>query len=134
MALQKVLKDINKSADVVILVGGRPLAGQQGAVLNQHRDSINITNKITPEWSENLVSTRSWNVHCSGVYVLNQESLTTLQTSFMENAEVQVSLTVNGIEYAGKALITDFPVNTAFNQSLKYNVTLLGTGPLTKVE
>lgn len=134
MALQKVLKDINKSADVVILVDGRPVAGQQGAVLNQHRDTINITNKIKPEWSENLIGTRSWNVRCNGVYVVNQPSLALLQSSFMENAEVEVSLIISGKRYKGKALITDFPINTVFNQSVKYNVTLLGTGPLAEVE
>lgn len=134
MATKRQLNDINKSIDVVIILNNRPLAGQQGAVLNQHRDAINITNKIRPEWEENLAGARSWNIKCSGAYVLNQDTLRLLQSAFMSNEELQVLLTIDGIRYTGKVLLTDFPLTATFNVSLKYNATLLGTGPLSPVE
>lgn len=134
MALQKILNDINKSVDVVIAIDGRPLAGQQGAILNQRRDAIDITNRIHPDWTESLSGTRSWNVRCGGVYILDKESLNRLESAFMDNKELEVSLTLGKRRYTGKALITDFPINTTFNQSVKYNVALLGTGPLVEVE
>lgn len=124
--------EINKSINTIISIGKKVLAGQQNAVLNQSSQAIDITNKIDPEWQESLAGTKMWNITCSGVYVMNADSLTALQEAFMTNTAVDVSIDLNGTQYVGSAIITNFPLNTTFSQELKYNLTLLGTGPLEK--
>lgn len=124
--------EINKSINTIISIGKKVLAGQQNAILNQSSQAIDITNKIDPEWQESLAGTKMWNITCSGVYVMNADSLTALQEAFMTNTAVDVSIDLNGTQYVGSAIITNFPLNTTFSQELKYNLTLLGTGPLEK--
>lgn len=131
--LTKILTDVNKSLDVVVSINGKVVGGQQNAQFSQQRSSINITNKIDPQWQENLAGTRSWNVRCTGLYVMNSEALADIQDAFMTDKTVTVSLTIDGKQYSGETIITDFPLNAIFDSGLKYSLTLLGTGPLTQV-
>lgn len=91
---------------------------------------INITNKINPEWQENLAGTKSWNITCSGVYVVNDSAFSLLENAFMNNKEVEVSIDFGAQKMIGKALITDFPLSAVYNKEFKYSIKILGTGPL----
>lgn len=126
--------NVNKSIDVVISANSLPLAGQRNASLIQSNTPIDITNKINPEWSESLAGTKTWSINCSGVYVVDAESLKQLEQAFLEDKELTVSFTLAGDKYYGQALLTDFPLNTVFNQGLRYSAKLLGTGSLTRGE
>lgn len=121
---------IQKGIDIVIKVNGVAVAGQQGASLTQSRTSIDITNRIDSSWSESLAGTRTWRISCSGLYVVNAESLQALQSAFMEDTELSVSFTIDGVEYSGSAILTDFPLTANFNRGLTYQAILLGTGEL----
>lgn len=121
---------IQKGIDIVIKIGGKPVAGQQNASLTRSMVPINITNKITGDWQESLSGLRSWRVGCGGLYVLNAESLQALEDAFMNNEEVEVSLTIGEKNYFGRALITDYPLSSIFNAQFKYNLSLLGVGAL----
>lgn len=121
---------IQKGIDIVIKIGGKPVAGQQNASLIRSMVPINITNKITGDWQESLSGLRSWRVGCGGLYVLNAESLQALEDAFMNNEEVEVSLTIGEKNYFGRALITDYPLSSIFNAQFKYNLSLLGVGAL----
>lgn len=121
---------IQKGIDIVIKIGGKPVAGQQNATLIRSMVPINITNKITGDWQESLSGLRSWRVGCGGLYVLNAESLQALEDAFMNNEEVEVSLTIGDKNYSGRALITDYPLSSIFNAQFKYNLSLLGVGAL----
>ena len=121
---------IQPGIDIVIKINDKPIAGQRSAVLNQSMAPINITNKIKNEWHESLAGTKTWKVKCDGLYVLNAESLQALEDAFMENTELDVSIGLNGKNYFGRVLITDFPVSSIYNAQFKYSLTLLGTGEL----
>ena len=121
---------IQKGIDIVIKIGDKPVAGQQNASLIRSMVPINITNKITGDWQESLSGLRSWRVGCGGLYVLNAESLQALEDAFMNNEEVEVSLTIGEKNYFGRALITDYPLSSIFNAQFKYNLSLLGVGAL----
>ena len=121
---------IQKGIDVVLKINGKPVAGQQGAILNRSMSPIDITNKITGDWSESLAGTRTWRITCSGLFVVNAESLQALEEAFMNNTEVEVSVVVNGKNYFGRVLITDYPLSAIFNAQFKYNISLLGIGEL----
>lgn len=121
---------IQKGIDIVIKIGGKPVAGQQNASLIRSMVPINITNKITGDWQESLSGLRSWRVGCGGLYVLNAESLQALEDAFMNNEEVEVSISTGDKNYSGRALITDYPLSSIFNVQFKYNLSLLGVGAL----
>lgn len=123
---------IQPGIDVIIKIDGKPVAGQQNATLNRSMAPIDITNKINGDWRESLAGVRSWKVACSGMYVINAESLAQLEDAFMNNTELDVSLGFNGKNYFGRVLITDYPVSAVFNGQFKYNISLLGVGELSR--
>ena len=127
------VNNITKSVDVVISVNGKALGGQQGASLTRSASPINITNKINPDWQENLAGTKSWNIACNGSYLVDSASLKALETAFMNSSPIDVTAIVGENKYQGKAIITNFPLSAAFSQGLKYSISLLGTGSLEQV-
>lgn len=125
--------DVSRSVDVVISINGQYLGGQQGAVINRSAQPINITNKINPEWQENLGGTKTWSISCNGVYIIDSKSLNELEEAFMNNTTIEVIVVMNQKRYYGEAIITNFPLTTNFSQSLRYNLSLLGTGALVEI-
>lgn len=121
---------IQRGIDVVLKIGGKPVAGQQNAVLNRSVASINITNKIDGNWRESLGGTHTWKIKCAGMYVLNATSLQELEDAFMNNEEIDVAISYNNKNYFGRCLIVDFPVSSNYNAQFKYDISLLGTGEL----
>lgn len=121
-----------KSIDVILSANGKPLGGQQGAILERKSEIIDITNKINGAWAENLAGVKSWNITCQGLYVVDDECLELLEESFMNSWYLEVSFTIGNSRYHGDALIVDFPTTALFNKEFKYNLKLLGTGPLIK--
>ena len=121
---------IQKGIDVVLKINGKPVAGQQGATLNRSMSPIDITNKITGDWSESLAGTRTWRINCNGLFVVNAESLQALEDAFMNNTEIEASVAVGNKNYFGRVLITDYPLSAIFNAQFKYNISLLGVGEL----
>ena len=121
-----------KSIDVIVSVDGIALGGQQGAVLERKAQIIDITNKINGDWAENLTGTKSWNITCQGLYVIDDAALQKIEDCFMENKTVQVAFAIGMNSYKGNALVVDFPTSAIFNKEFKYTLKLLGTGPLEK--
>ena len=121
---------IQKGIDIVLKVGDKPVAGQQGATFARAMSPIDITNKINGEWSESLAGLRTWRATCNGLYVINAESLEMLENAFMNNIEITVSIAFGGKNYFGHALITDYPLSSIYNAQFKYNLSLLGVGEL----
>lgn len=121
---------VQRSVDVVLMVEGHPVAGQQSVVLNRSMSPIEITNQINGAWKESLAGLLSWNITCNGMYVKNSAGLKALEDAFMNNKEITVKVLAGVHNYTGKALITNFPLNAVFNTQFKYTLSLLGTGEL----
>ena len=121
---------VQKGIDIVLKINGKPVAGQQGATLHRSMSPIDITNKINGSWSDSLTGTRTWRITCNGLFVINAESLQMLEDAFMNNDSIEVSVDINGKNYFGQALITDYPLSAIFNAQFKYNISLLGVGEL----
>ena len=115
---------------VIFNIDGEYVAGQEGATLNRKNSPINITNQINGEWAESISGIKSWDLICNGTYVKNANGLLKLEDAFMNNKEIIVRIFVGKNIYEGRALITNFPLNVAFSSSLKYSISLLGTGAL----
>ena len=117
---------IQKGIDIVLKINGKPVAGQQGATLTRSMSPIDITNQITGDWNESLGGLRTWRINCNGLFVVNTESLQALEDAFMNNTEIEASIIINGKNYFGRVLITDYPLSAIFNAQFKYSISLLG--------
>lgn len=121
---------IQAGINIVIKINDKPVAGQLNATLNRSMAPIDITNKITGDWKESLGGIHNWRIKCNGLYVVNAEGLKALEDAFMNNEEIDVSVSFGGQNYFGRVLITDYPISSIYNAQLKYNVSLLGIGEL----
>lgn len=125
------MSNVARSIDTVIRLNGVALGGQQGANLIRQTEAIDITNRINSEWAESLAGKKSWNIVCSGLYIINDRAFGLLEDAFMNNKTVEVLITFGSTKLKGNAIITDFPLSSVFNKEFKYNIKLLGTGALT---
>ena len=121
---------IQKGIDIVLKINGKTVAGQQGATLTRSMSPIDITNQIIGDWNESLAGLRTWRINCNGLFIVNTESLQALEDAFMNNTEMEASIIINGKNYFGRVLITDYPLSAIFNAQFKYNISLLGVGEL----
>lgn len=125
------MSNVARSIDTVIRLNGVALGGQQGANLIRQTESIDITNRINGDWAESLAGKKSWNIVCSGLYIINDRAFGLLEDAFMNNKTVEVLISFGSTKLKGNAIITDFPLSSVFNKEFKYNIKLLGTGALT---
>lgn len=124
------MDNIKKGIDIILYVNGVPVGGQMGVILNQMMTPIDITNKIKAEWTERIDGLKVWNVQCNGMYIANSNSLSLLEEAFMSNSGVEVEIIAGDAHFIGQGLITNFPLTAVFDKQFKYNVSILGTGPL----
>lgn len=120
----------NKGVDVVLSINNIPLGGQKNATLNRRMTPINITNKITGEWSTSLSGVRTWSLNCSGIFIKDDEAFHILEDAFNNGTAIHVVLTDDNIKYEGEALITSFPLSTNYSDSCVYSINLIGNGEL----
>ena len=124
------MDNIKKGIDIILYVNGVPVGGQMGVMLNQMMTPIDITNKIKAEWTEKMDGLKVWNVQCNGMYIANSNSLSLLEEAFMSNSGVEVEIIAGDVHFIGRGLITNFPLTAVFDKQFKYNISILGTGPL----
>jgi predicted secreted protein len=124
------MDNIKKGIDIILYVNGVPVGGQMGVILNQMMTPIDITNKIKAEWTERMDGLKVWNVQCNGMYIANSNSLSLLEEAFMSNSGVEVEIIAGDVHFIGRGLITNFPLTAVFDKQFKYNISILGTGPL----
>lgn len=125
-------KQVQQGINVILKVNDIPVGGQLNVNLKRSQNSIDITNQINGDWSESLTGLRTWSIDCSGIYIKNQDGFMALEDAFMNNQEIEVVIDIGLLKYTGKCYITDFPLNSIFNQQFKYTIKLLGNGPLEK--
>lgn len=121
---------VQQGIDAVLSINGIVVGGQQNIQLKRTQSAIDITNKIDGRWKESIGGLKGWGCVCNGIYIINSNSFQLLEDCYMQNQEIEVEIITQSKSYHGKALIVDFPVQVAFNNTFKYRVELLGTGEL----
>ena len=124
--------DVQRGVDVVLIVDDVPVAGQLNASLNRSMSEIEITNQIKADWQDSIGGIKSWNVGCSGVYIIGTNSFNLLEEAFMTNKKINVKIKLGENDYEGQGLITNFPLNATYNSQFKYTINILGCGALIK--
>lgn len=123
-----------RGRDIIISINGVPMAGQKGITLNRGAAAINVTNKISSDWQENLAGTKNWSVSCSGVFMVSDAAMAALEKAFIDGTAIQVKILEGNGGYVGNAIITYFPIDIPYESTLTYALRLLGDGPLNPIQ
>lgn len=122
-----------KGLDILIYINGKVVGAQASAQLNRTTKIVDISNKITLDWDNFAIGSKSWSVSCAGAYIVNDEAFQALETAYFEGNPVEVEFKKEGVlTMKGQAIITSFPLNAVFNNDLSYSINLQGKGALTK--
>lgn len=122
-----------KGLDILIYINGKVVGAQASAQLNRTTKIVDISNKITLDWDNFAIGSKSWSVSCAGVYIVDDEAFQALETAYFEGNPVEVEFKKEGVlTMKGQAIITSFPLNAVFNNDLSYSINLQGKGALTK--
>lgn len=110
------------------------ISGQQGLTINRSADSIEITSKDTQGgWKSKIAGMKEWSIDNDGIYALDDESHTVLSQAF-ENGDPVCLKVVDGKRkrgmFGGLAVITDYPLEAPYDDSMTYSLTLEGMGAL----
>lgn len=125
---------VMKGLNTALYVNDKVVAGGTSFLCSQSTSAIDVTDRIALEWNEYLPGLRGWSLNTQGSYIVNAEGLTLLQQAFLTNQPVKVIMQLDSTKkLSGEAVITDFPINAAYNTSSKYSIKLMGTGALTYV-
>lgn len=110
------------------------IAGQQGLTINRSAESIEISSKDTEGgWKSKIAGAKEWSIDIDGVYVLADESHRELGKAFDEGSPVCLKVinkkTSKGM-FGGLAVITDYPLEAPFDDTMTYSITFEGMGAL----
>lgn len=120
----------NRGIDAIVYIDDKPVGGQKNCILNRMMTPINITNKITGEWSDSIAGLKSWNLTCQGMFIKDEESFDQLEQAFYDGEKVKVKMSDNNRSYEGEALIVNFPITATYNDTFAYSITFTGAGEL----
>lgn len=123
-----------RGLDIKISIGEQFLAGQRGATLNRSAEVIEITNKVSDGWKENISSVKEWSIDCDGIFVADDKALADLEKAFNDNTLVNIKISDGTWGYTGTAIITDFPIDAPYDDAATYSLTLQGSGALVKAQ
>lgn len=118
--------------DILVKVGTPSIVvgGQSGATLNRSLSTIDTTDKTSNGWVTKVAGTKEWSMELESFLVVGDAGFTALNKAFKDGAEIDVEMAIGGINYEGKALISDFPIEAPQDDAVTFTVTLEGTGEL----
>lgn len=114
----------------------KDLAGQRGCTLNRSGEVIDVSNKVSSGWKENLTGLKEWSIDADGIMVADDESLQVLEKAFIESKVVHIKMGKKDSTwgYEGDAIITDFPIEAPYDDAVTYSMTLQGAGGLEELK
>ena len=110
------------------------VAGQQSFTLNRSAESIDTTSKDTQGgWASKTAGMKEWSIDTDGIYVMGDRSHSILSKAF-ENGDPVCIKVVNvklkkGM-FGGLAVVTDYPIEAPYDDSVTYSMSLEGIGAL----
>lgn len=124
-----VLAIFNENGEKLLAV-----SGQQGLTINRNAESIEISSKDTEGgWKAKIPGMKEWGIDIDGVYVLADESHRELAKAFDAGSPVCLKVinkkTKKGM-FGGLAVITDYPIEAPYDDTMTYSLTFEGMGAL----
>ena len=125
--------DAKRGLDIILSIDNKIVGGQRNATLNREAEVIDITNKVSAGWTENMTSVKSWSIEGDGIFVVDDAALDAIEEAFLNGSWVQVKVADEAWGYTGRGVITDFPIEANYDDAATYSITITGSGALTKV-
>lgn len=118
--------------DIIVKVGNPAIAvgGQSGATINRSMNVIETTDKTSNGWVTKIGGTKEWSTELESFMVIGDAGYKALSDAFKNRTEVDVECAVGDIDFKGKALISDFPIEAPQDDAVTFTTTLEGTGEL----
>lgn len=109
------------------------VAGQQSLTINRDGDTIEVTSKDSDGWKEFIMGFKEWSMDQDGIYVQGENSHK-LIGKFYDNGEPILIKVTNQTDekdmFAGMGLITSYPIEAPYDDSVTFTINLQGTGKL----
>lgn len=110
------------------------IGGQQSLTINRSADTIEITSKDTDGgWKSYIAGTKEWSIDTDGIYVKDDASHAILSNAFDKGDPVCIKVydakAKKGM-FGGLAVITDYPIEAPYDDSVTYSLTFSGMGKL----
>ena len=128
--MNKVSTSANRSLDLIVKINNEIIAGQEAVRLFRSSEMVDITNLINGSWREYYPTKKSWSLICDALIIKNENCFNELEQAFTNHALIDIQLINGDKQYIGKALITNFPITSGYDDCLTYNITFQGTGSL----
>ena len=109
------------------------VAGQQSLTINRDGDTIEVTSKDSDGWKEFIMGFKEWSMDQDGIYVRNENSHKLIGSFYDSGEPILIKVTNQRDEidmFAGMALITSYPIEAPYDDSVTYTMNLQGTGKL----
>lgn len=124
-----ILAVFNSSGDKLLAI-----SGQQGLTINRSAESIEISSKDSEGgWKSKISGMKEWSVELEGIYVTGDESHNELSKAFTDGIPVCLKVinkkTSKGM-FGGLAVISDYPLEAPFDDTMTYSITFDGMGAL----
>ena len=110
------------------------IAGQQSLTVNRSADTIEATSKDTQGgWKSYIAGAKEWSIDSDGLFIADDASQKQLSEAFENSTPLcvkVVNVKAKKGMYGGLAIVTDFPVEAPYDDSVTYTITLTGMGAL----
>lgn len=111
------------------------VSGQQSLTINRSADTVEITSKDTEGgWKSYIAGMKEWSIESDGIFVKDDESHAILSAAFDAGDPVCIKVYDNKRKkgmFGGLAVITDYPIEAPYDDSVTYSLTFNGMGKLT---
>lgn len=110
------------------------VGGQKSLNISRSADTIEITSKDTDGgWKSYIAGMKEWSIDTEGIYVKDDESHAILSAAFEAGDPVCLKVYDNkrkaGV-FGGLAVITDYPIEAPYDDSVTYKLKFNGMGAL----
>lgn len=110
------------------------ISGQKSLTINRSADTIEITSKDTDGgWKAFISGMKEWSIDTDGIYVKNDDSHAILSAAFEAGDPVCIKVYDNKAKkgmFGGLAVITDYPLEAPYDDSVTFSLTFSGQGAL----
>lgn len=107
------------------------VAAQRGGTLNRSAATIDTSNKDDYGWESSIAGVKSWSFDADGLFIETHAGFQLLEDAWYNGDCVRTRVRFpSGRIYMGLAIITDFPIDFPYDDSVTYTVTLQGVGML----
>lgn len=110
------------------------ISGQKGLTINRSADTVEVTSKDTAGgWKAYIQGMKEWSIDMDGLFVRDDESHSIMFAAFTSGDPVCLKVYNNKTHegmFGGLAVITDYPIEAPYDDSVTFNVTFTGIGEL----